>query len=513
MNAKKTIVKQILKSYQSTPQKKIGEAFAPSNIALCKYWGKRNLELNLPVTSSLSISLANKGSIAEIAVTNANEHEIFIDNEHLPAECQYAQRLSSYLDLFKFSNNHYRLHLNFNIPIASGLASSACGFASIVKAVDDLYEWNLDNKSLSILARLGSGSACRSVYDGFVEWHHGKQSDGMDSYATLINDPWPQLYLGLCIVSKAKKAVSSREGMQRTVETSDLYCAWPEKTVQDLMELKTAIDKKDFELLGRTVESNAMTMHATMLASWPPLMYSQPKTVTIIQQIWALRQKGLSVYFTQDAGPNLKLLFLKSNLKEIQANFPEMELIKPFHEFQKMSEEKVVLVNQNDESIGTETKLKAHQLGKLHRAFSVFIFYSNDNELKLLLQQRHTDKYHSGGLWTNTCCSHPRPDEDIIAAGERRLQEEIGIAVTLTKAGNFQYQAKFENGLIEHEYDHVLVGMADSKTVEFNKKEISAIHWISISNLLDDLNKHPEKFTPWFKQALNIALTKLMKRV
>lgn len=172
-----------------------------------------------------------------------------------------------------------------------------------------------------------------------------------------------------------------------------------------------------------------------------------------------------------------------------------------------MSEEKVVLVNHNDEALGTETKLKAHQLGKLHRAFSVFVFYNNKDELQLLLQQRHADKYHSGGLWTNTCCSHPRPGEDIIAAGERRLQEEMGITVMLTKVGAFQYRTEFTNGLIEHEYDHVLIGMADSIAVKFNKTEVSAIQWLAVSDLRADLEEHPKKFTPWFKQALDIALS------
>jgi len=331
MNTRKAIVHQIKKSYQTTPKKEYGEAFAPSNIALCKYWGKRNLELNLPVTSSLSISLGVKGAHAKIALTDANEHEIFIDNERIPNEYQYTKHLSSYLDLFRPENKYFEVHLNFNIPVAAGLASSACAFASLIKAIDDLYEWELDGKSLSILARLGSGSASRSIYNGFVEWNHGERPDGMDSYGSLINEIWPSLCIGLCIVSKTKKVVGSREGMQRTVKTSDLYCAWPEKTKKDLLQLKIAIEKKDFELLGHVAESNALTMHATMLAAWPPLMYSQPETVTLMQKVWALRQQGVAVYFTQDAGPNLKLLFLESSQKEIQENFPTMELIKPFN--------------------------------------------------------------------------------------------------------------------------------------------------------------------------------------
>lgn len=173
-----------------------------------------------------------------------------------------------------------------------------------------------------------------------------------------------------------------------------------------------------------------------------------------------------------------------------------------------MPEDRVILVNENDEPIGSETKLKAHELGKLHRAFSIFVFCKKNDELELLLQQRNPEKYHSGGLWTNTCCSHPRPNEDIISAANRRLKEEMGISVVLTKVGEFQYKAEFPNGLIEHEFDHVLIGFTDSKTVDFNKTEVSAINWVTIPDLITDLEKHPEKYTPWFKQALDIALRK-----
>lgn len=166
--------------------------------------------------------------------------------------------------------------------------------------------------------------------------------------------------------------------------------------------------------------------------------------------------------------------------------------------------EKVILVDDQDNEIGTEEKLLAHQLGKLHRAFSVFIFHPKTNEL--LLQQRQTDKYHSAGLWTNTCCSHPRPGEDIVTAGERRLYEEMGLKIVLHSVGAFQYTAYFDNGLIENEYDYVLLGFSDAKKIDYNKNEVATTRWISITDLQTELKKYPEKFTPWFSQALEIAL-------
>lgn len=168
--------------------------------------------------------------------------------------------------------------------------------------------------------------------------------------------------------------------------------------------------------------------------------------------------------------------------------------------------EQVILVDSNDKEIGREDKLIAHQKGLLHRAFSVFIFNTIQNERYLLLQQRQHDKYHSANLWTNTCCSHPRPGETIIEAGERRLQEEMGLCISLQEAGNFVYTANFDNGLVEHEFDHVLVGHYHNETVKINKNEVANYKWETVTRIREEYKCFPEKFTPWFYQALEIAL-------
>src|SRR5690606_6915553 len=153
----------------------------------------------------------------------------------------------------------------------AGLASSACGFASLVSALNDLLDWKLAKRDLSILARLGSGSAARSLWMGFVEWHAGVQADGMDSYADALPFEWPELCIGILALSDKEKPISSREAMQRTVSTSVLYNSWPKKVLQDMIIIKQALQVKNFSLLGGTAESNALTMHATMLSSWPPI--------------------------------------------------------------------------------------------------------------------------------------------------------------------------------------------------------------------------------------------------
>ncbi len=158
-------------------------------------------------------------------------------------------------------------------------------------------------------------------------------------------------------------------------------------------------------------------------------------------------------------------------------------------------EEKVILVNENDEQIGVMPKLEAHQKAVLHRAFSVFIF--NDKK-ELMLQQRAYHKYHSPGLWTNTCCSHQREGESNIEAGERRLQEEMGFVTSLQDSISFIYKAPFDNGLTEHEYDHVLIGEYNEEPL-INPDEVANWKWMSIEKVKNDIQKYPEIYTEWFK--------------
>ena len=161
--------------------------------------------------------------------------------------------------------------------------------------------------------------------------------------------------------------------------------------------------------------------------------------------------------------------------------------------------ENVILVDELDNELGQMEKMEAHQKGELHRAFSVFLF--NDKN-QLLLQQRATKKYHSGGLWSNTCCSHPRQGEGIIEAGKRRLMEEMGITAELIKQFSFIYRAEFDNGLIEHELDHVMFGEYNG-LVPFNKEEIMAVRYVDLEQINRELIEQPEIYTAWFKILFN----------
>lgn len=161
-------------------------AFAPANIALCKYWGKRDTTLNLPLTSSLSISLGKKGATCTVQLSDQLQDICILNGKTLAVDSKFSTRITQFLDLFRPCEKMF-FHVNsqMNIPLAAGLASSACGFASLVLALNDFFGWKLSQQELSILARLGSGSACRSLVQGFVEWQAGLRADGMDSLLSL----------------------------------------------------------------------------------------------------------------------------------------------------------------------------------------------------------------------------------------------------------------------------------------------------------------------------------------
>ena len=160
-----------------------------------------------------------------------------------------------------------------------------------------------------------------------------------------------------------------------------------------------------------------------------------------------------------------------------------------------MAQEQVILVNEKDEQIGLMEKIEAHEKALLHRAFSVFVF--NDSN-ELMIQQRALHKYHSPGLWTNTCCSHQREEESNIEAGKRRLREEMGFSTDLKESISFIYKAPFDNGLTEHEFDHLLMGRYNDKP-DINPDEVANWKWINLEDLKKDLKENPEAYTEWFK--------------
>lgn len=325
------VVNNMFNNIAAAPSQNSATAFAPVNIALCKYWGKRDTALNLPLTDSLSVALPNLGAHTQLTVIDAKQDSVALNGKALPADSDFVKKLIAFLELFR-QGAPWRLAIDTHsdVSVAAGLASSASGFAALTLALQQLCGWSLSLPQLSILARLGSGSACRSLWSGFVHWQAGQKPDGSDSYGIPLPQSWPDLQLGLLIFHDQPKPISSRAAMQRTVETSTLYQSWPRQVSQDLSDIQTAIGQSDFEKLGIAAERNALAMHATMLAAWPPILYSNAATFAAMQTIWQLRAEGLPVYFTQDAGPHLKLLFLAADKERVQQVFNDLIIVAPF---------------------------------------------------------------------------------------------------------------------------------------------------------------------------------------
>ncbi len=324
MTTKRDIIVKLIGNFCS-PTKNEATSFAPANIALIKYWGKRNSELNLPVTSSLSLSLSLG---THTTITVAPKDTCTLNGKECPPDDAFTKRLFTFCDLFRPAGTYFHIDTKNEVPTAAGFASSSSGFAALILALNDLFGWQKDARTLSILARLGSGSASRSLHKGFVEWHAGTKEDGLDSFSEPLPYEWPELQLGLMMISDKQKPIDSRRAMQNTIETSALYHSWPEKVAHDLRLMRKAISEQDFETLGQVAESNALAMHATMMAATPPVLYWLPESVACMHAIWKLRSDGLPVYFTMDAGPNIKLLFLKKDAALIQAQIPEIQLQK-----------------------------------------------------------------------------------------------------------------------------------------------------------------------------------------
>lgn len=325
------IIQDLLKDYNKHPSTEPATCFAPVNIALIKYWGKRNTELNLPVTNSLSIALPNKGTTTTIRINYLTHDRYYLNGTLLEPENEFSKRLNKFCGFFRFGSDfHFDIDTHNNIPTAAGLASSASGFAALVLAFDKLFGWQLDKSTLSILARMGSGSACRSLWNGFVEWQKGEREDGLDSFAkpfNVTNNFLSQLQIGLLIFEKDKKIISSRQAMLNTVNTSPSYKQWPSQVKHDLQGIQQAIFNQDFTAFGEISERNALAMHATMLDSDPNTDFCTEKTCEYRARIWELRKTGVPLYFTQDAGPNLKLLFQKNIASMVTTHFPELEVV------------------------------------------------------------------------------------------------------------------------------------------------------------------------------------------
>jgi len=281
-------------------------AIAHPNIALVKYWGKRDLPLNLPAVGSLSLTLS--GFSTRTSVTwGAPADRLELDGE--PIDGKEASRVFRFLDRIDADRPPVHVASTNDFPRGAGLASSASGFAALALAATRAAGQELDRTELSRLARQGSGSACRSLWGGYVRWDVGTRDDGHDSVGRPVAplDHW-DLRMVVAVVDAGRKKVGSTEGMERSRTTSPYYQAWVDTAEADVEEGTAAVLARDLKRLGTVMEQSTLKMHAAMHTAWPPLLYWQPGTVACLHAVHGLRNRGIGAWATMDAGPQVKVL-------------------------------------------------------------------------------------------------------------------------------------------------------------------------------------------------------------
>ncbi len=294
-------------------------AAANANIALVKYWGKRDDSLILPQNGSISMTCDGLQTTTTVDFGDYEKDSVVINDEELQKDERgilgHIERIRKMAGI----KERARVISQSNFPVAAGLASSASGFAALTVAASSAAGLKLSEKELTILSRQGSGSSCRSICEGFVEWYRGSKDDGSDSFAETIANKghWKDFRMIATIVSEEQKKISSRAGMKQTLETCPYYKDWLATVDKDLAAIRNGIKAKDFSTVGLTAETNCLKMHALMMTTKPSIIYWIPATLEVIHTVQLLRAEGTECYFTIDGGPQVKVMCLSKNEKEI----------------------------------------------------------------------------------------------------------------------------------------------------------------------------------------------------
>lgn len=340
---------------------------APVNIATLKYWGKRDKVLNLPTNSSISVTLSQEDLRTLTTATtspdfakdqlwlNGKEESLASERtQHCLQDLRQLRRELEEKDSSLPTFSQWKLHIasENNFPTAAGLASSAAGFAALIKAIAKLYELPQSESELSKIARKGSGSACRSLFGGYVAWEMGKLEDGSDSKAVEIGslNHWPEMKAAILVVSADKKDTPSTSGMQLTVKTSDLFQERINNVVPKRFEqMKKSILEKDFPTFAELTMKDSNSFHATCLDSYPPIFYLNDTSKKVIKLCHAINEfyNETVVAYTFDAGPNAVLYYLEQSEDKLFAFL--------YHLFQNIS--------------GWESKFTKEQLSQFNAKF------------------------------------------------------------------------------------------------------------------------------------------------
>lgn len=299
---------------------------AHSNIAFIKYWGKKDDEKRLPTNGSISMNLSNLYTTTTIEFdVKLNEDDIVINGKK---DAKKIEKVIHHLDRIRRLVNiktKARIVSENNFPTGVGLSSSASGFAALTHAAVNALELPVSEKDISILARLGSGSACRSIPDGFVEWKEGTTSE--ESYAETLHheNHWDIVDI-VALISTKEKYVPTTDG-QKTARTSPFFLERLRNINRKISDCKKYISEKNFTQLGKLAENDALEMHAIMITSQPALLYWLPETIELMKKVTEWRKDGLEVYFTINTGQNVHILCRGTDTEQLKKRIEEVDCV------------------------------------------------------------------------------------------------------------------------------------------------------------------------------------------
>lgn len=306
---------------------------ANANIALTKYWGKKSDELKTPYNSNTSVTLEGLETTTTVEFDKKYKIDSFsLDGKECPIDSSEFIEVKNMIDIIRKKANikeKSKVVSNNNFPTAAGFASSASGLAALVYAATKAAGLELSTKELSILARMGSGSASRSLIDGFAIWHKGTKKDGSDSYAEQIapKSHWPEFRILGCVISKNAKKIKSRAGMAQSVKTSPIFETWYTNAEKDAQKMVELIKAKKFEELGMLAQNDAILMHACAMTTRPSIIYWAPGTLEVIHKIMDLQDEGMKAYFTIDGGPKVKVICLEKDVPKLKQILGALESV------------------------------------------------------------------------------------------------------------------------------------------------------------------------------------------
>ncbi len=308
-------------------------AKANANIALTKYWGKKDAALKTPWNSSTSVTLEGLETTTTVEFDKQYKKDVFVlDGKEYAEDTDEYKEVKEQLDIIRGkakSKLFAKVVSKNDFPTAAGFASSASGLAALTFAASKAAGLEFSVEELSKISRMGSGSASRSLIEGFAIWHKGSRADGDDSFAEQIApiSHWLDFRILGCVTSKKAKKVKSRAGMAQSVKTSPIFETWYTTAEKDAQQMVKLIKEKNFEALGQLAQKNCILMHACAMTTTPPIIYWTDGTMQVIHRVFELQDEGMKAYFTIDGGPQVKVICLEKDVPKLKEELSKLDLV------------------------------------------------------------------------------------------------------------------------------------------------------------------------------------------